>query len=66
MNKINESTNSKNQENDLELIKYTNQLIDKFNNNLKKFNYNVIIANIYETYNFLNKIINEKFNKDTY
>ncbi len=65
LNKINESTNSKNQENDLELIKYTNQLIDKFNNNLKKFNYNVIIANIYETYNFLNKIINEKFNKDT-
>ncbi len=65
LNKINESTNSKNQENDLELIKYTNQLIDKFNNNLKKFNYNVIIANIYETYNFLNKIINEKFNKNT-
>ena len=65
LNKINESKNSKNQESDLELIKYTNQLIDKFNNNLKKFNYNVIIANIHETYNFLNKIINEKFNKNT-
>jgi len=64
LNKINESTNGENQENDLELIKYTNQLIDKFNNNLKKFNYNVIIANIHETYNFLNKIINEKFNKN--
>ena len=49
----------------MELIKYTNQLIDKFNNNLKKFNYNVIIANIHETYNFLNKIVNEKFNKNT-
>ncbi len=65
LDKINESSNTKNQENDLELIKYTNQLIDKFNNNLKKFNYNVIIANIHETYNFLNKTINEKLNKNT-
>tara|TARA_B100000953_G_scaffold119609_1_gene98474 strand:+ start:119 stop:2671 length:2553 start_codon:yes stop_codon:yes gene_type:complete len=65
LDKINKSTNIKNQEEDLKLTKYTNQLIDKFNNNLKKFNYNVIIANIHETYNFLNKIINEKFNKDT-
>ena len=64
LNKINESTDTKNQVSDLELTKYTNQLIDKFNNNLKKFNYNVIIANIHETYNFLNKIINEKINKN--
>ena len=33
------------------------------NNNLEKFNYNVIIANMHETYNFLNKILNKKFNK---
>ena len=64
LDKINESTDSKNQEGDLNLTRFTNQLIDKFNNNLKKFNYNVIIANIHETYNFLNKIINEKLNKN--
>jgi leucyl-tRNA synthetase len=65
LNKIDKSTNIENQEGDLKLTKYTNQLIDKFNNNLEKFNYNVIVANIHETYNFLNKIINEKFNKST-
>ena len=35
LNKINESTNKENQQIDLELIKYTNQLIDKFNIILK-------------------------------
>ena len=38
---------------DEELDKFTNQLIAKFTNNLEKFNYNVIIANMYETYNYL-------------
>tara|TARA_Y100000816_G_C25682079_1_gene361093 strand:- start:116 stop:553 length:438 start_codon:yes stop_codon:yes gene_type:complete len=33
------------------------------NNNLEKFNYNVIVANMYETYNFLNKILEKKFSK---
>ena len=42
------------------LEKYTNQMIDKITNNLEGFNYNVIIANIYETYNFINKIIEKK------
>ncbi len=37
--------------------KFTNQMINKITNNLEGFNYNVIIANIYETYNFLNKNI---------
>ena len=41
-----------------EISKFTNQLIDRVNNNLERFNYNVIIANIYETYNFLNQKIN--------
>ena len=48
---------------DEELNKFTNQLINKMNNNLEKFNYNVIVANMYETYNFLNKIIEKQFNK---
>ena len=42
----------KNKENE-ELDKFTNQLTAKFTNNLEKFNYNVIIANMYETYNYL-------------
>ena len=42
-----------------EITKYTNQLINKVNGNLERFNYNVIIANMYETYNFFNKKINE-------
>ncbi len=39
--------------NDKELDVFTNQIIAKITNNLEKFNYNVIIANMYETYNFL-------------
>ena len=42
---------------DKEIEKFTNQLISKFTTNLDKFNYNVIIANIYETYNFLSNFI---------
>ena len=53
-----------------EINKYTNQLINKVNGNLERFNYNVIIANIYEAYNFLNKKIDEKIDsnelKDNY
>ena len=54
----NENQNSFNKE----LEKFTNQTISKITNNLEKFNYNVIIANMYETYNFLVKFIKE--NKD--
>ena len=42
------------------LEKFTNQMISRITNNLENFNYNVIIANIYETYNFLNKEIEKK------
>ena len=42
---------------DKEIEKFTNQLISKFTTNLDKFNYNVIIANIYETYNYLSNFI---------
>ena len=40
-----------------QITKYTNQFINKINNNLERFNYNVIIANMYEAYNFLFKKI---------
>ncbi|MDB9810937.1 leucine--tRNA ligase [Candidatus Pelagibacter sp.] len=46
-------TKSKNQS----LAKFTNLLIKKVNKSLDNFQYNVIIANFYETYNFLNKEI---------
>jgi leucyl-tRNA synthetase len=48
--------NSKKNENK-NLEKFTNQMINKITNNLEGFHYNVIIANIYETYNFINKEI---------
>jgi Leucyl-tRNA synthetase len=35
-------------------------MIFKITNNLENFHYNVIIANIYETYNYLNKEIEKK------
>ena len=38
-------------------------MISKITVNLEKFNYNVIIANMHETYNFLTKIIDKKINK---
>ena len=37
--------------------KFTNQILNKINLNLNKFNYNVIIANLHEIYNFFNKEI---------
>ena len=47
---------------DNEVEKFTNQMIKKIINNLENFSYNIIIANIYETYNFLNKQIAKKIN----
>ena len=61
--KIKTSSDNENQDGDLDLLKFTNQLINKINTNLDKFNYNVIIANMHETYNFLNKILEKKLSK---
>ena len=41
---------------------YTNKLIQKISFNLERFNFNVIIANIYETYNFLIKEVEKDYN----
>jgi leucyl-tRNA synthetase len=43
-----------------ELEEFTNQTINKINLNLERFRYNVIIANFYEIYNFLNKEVNKE------
>ena len=44
---------------DQTLEEFTNQIISKINNNLEKFSYNVIIANLHEVYNFYNKAIEQ-------
>ena len=46
-----------------EISIFTNQLINKININLEKFHNNVIVANFYETYNFLIKEIEKPINK---
>jgi leucyl-tRNA synthetase len=46
------------------LIKFTNQLIYKVTQNLEKFHYNVIVANLYEMYNFLIKEIDKPIRKE--
>jgi len=46
----------------LELNKFTNQLIHKITNNLESFSYNVIIASMYEAYNFLIKHMEKNIN----
>ncbi len=58
-NKIKEKikSNSNIKDNNSDLEKFTNQMVDKITHNLENFNYNVIIANIYQTYNFMIKEI---------
>ena len=50
--------------NDNNLTRFTNQLVHKITLNLEKFHYNVIIANFYEMYNFLNKEIDKPIKKE--
>jgi len=57
------TTTEKSQQNSDEISKFTNQLINKINTNLEKFHNNVIVANFYETYNFLIKEIEKPINK---
>ncbi len=60
--KIIKKINSCNEGSDIENLNlFTNKLIQKISLNLEKFNYNVIIANIYETYNFLIKEIDRDY-----
>ena len=46
------------------LVKFTNQLVHKITHNLEKFHYNVIVANLYEMYNFLIKEIDKPIKKE--
>ena len=58
-NKIEENSEKK----DEEISVFTNQMIEKITYNLEKFHYNVIIANIYESYNFFNDKLNSSIDK---
>ena len=52
--------------NSLEMSRFTNEIIKKIKQNLEKFHYNVIIANLHETYNFLIKLINKPLDKNSF
>tara|TARA_B100000965_G_scaffold280816_1_gene238692 strand:- start:1241 stop:2803 length:1563 start_codon:yes stop_codon:yes gene_type:complete len=60
-NKIEENSDQK----DKEIAIFTNQMIEKIKYNLEKFHYNVIIANLYESYNFFNNKLNASIDKKT-
>ena len=63
-NKILEKVKNTEESNQNEnLTKFTNQLIYKITQNLEKFHYNVIVANLYEMYNFLIKEIEKPIKK---
>ena len=62
-NKIHKNEKSDDKENN-ELNKFTNIFIDKVSKNIEEFRYNVIIANFYEMYNFLSKIIQKPLDKN--
>ena len=47
---------------DLKIKKFTNQTISKITHNLENFTYNVIIANMHETYNFMIKHLENELN----
>ena len=51
------SENKENKVDDSEYEIFTNQIIDKITKNLENFHYNVIIANMHEIYNYLNKVV---------
>ena len=63
--KILEKIKNNNEDNKNENItKFTNQLIYKITQNLEKFHYNVIVANLYEMYNFLIKEVEKPIKKE--
>ena len=54
---ISEIKNKKRKNHNIDLTIYTNKLIEKYTSSLEKFNMNVLIAYLHETYNFLSKEI---------
>ena len=62
LERINDNNTNNKGEN---LTKFTNQLVHKVTQNLEKFHYNVIVANLYEMYNFLIKEIQKPLERET-
>ena len=56
-NIINRKLNEEDKKDDLNLSIFTNTMIKKLTKNLEDFHYNVIIANLYEIYNYFTKQI---------
>ena len=56
--------NNQQDKEDIVLKKFTNQLVNKTTQNLNNFSYNVIIANMHETYNFLIKHLENDVNSN--
>ena len=61
---IKEISNKKRNNENISLTVYTNKLIQKYTASLDKFNMNVLIAYLHETYNFLSKEIENLDIKD--
>ena len=59
-----EINNNKRKNENEDLTIYTNKLIEKYTLSLEKFNMNVLIAYLHETYNFLSKKIDKINTKD--
>ena len=54
----------KNSKNDLEII--TAQFVENVKKNIENFSYNKIIANLHEVYTAVNKVINNKIDKESW
>ena len=63
-NKILDKINLNQKEDEVDLNEFTNHLIEKITKNIEKFHYNVIVANFYEMYNYLIKIIDRPINAE--
>ncbi len=64
-NRILEKFSSKKIISENKIDKFTNQTIEKVSKNIEKFHYNVIIANFYEMYNYLNKNIDNEIDTES-
>ena len=61
--KLNDEKNINKDVKNSKINEFTNQLIHKVTNSLEKFNYNVIVANFHEMYNFMSKSFDSFNNK---
>ena len=53
------------EDDDKDLIKFTNKFIKKITDNLNNFSYNIIIANLHEMHSYLIKTVEKKYRKKT-